>query len=331
MASSAKSILSTSLRSASTNKSHQKTKLSTTKVKATLQSAYTIYLDSLAPTGRNSMKTLLHQSLTILGHKKSVEQFDWSRLTFEKIHLIRSTFTEAGYAVNSINLVLAGLKGVTKTAFNLGQISAENMLRINAVKSIKGNAMRTGRRLSKSEITKLLSACNNHKYPSIKSRDLAILLVGIGAGLRCSEICALNIDDVDMDNGLLLIREGKGRKSRQIYLAEEIILALKQWIACRGMSEGSLFSKILKNGVATSNALSSSGLAFALENLQKLAGIIEFTPHDMRRTFITQLLEKGIDLNTVRQLAGHSDVSTTVRYDKRDLDWQRKASQDIVF
>ncbi len=77
--------------------------------------------------------------------------------------------------------------------------------------------------------------------------------------------------------------------------------------------------------------MSYSGLAFALENLQRLAGISEFTPHDMRRTFITQLLEKGIDLNTVRQLAGHSDVSTTVRYDKRDLDWQNKASEAIVF
>lgn len=331
MASSANSILSTTQGSFSSNKPHQKTKLSTTKVKATLQSAYTIYLDSLAPTGRNSMKTLLHQSLTILGHKKTVEQFDWGQLTFEKIHLIRSTYIEAGYAVNSINLVLAGLKGVTKMAFNLGQLSAENMLRINAVKSLKGNAIRTGRRLSKPEITKLLSTCHKLKYPSMKSRDMAILLVGIGAGLRCSEICALNIDDVDLNNGLLLVREGKGRKSRKIYLAEEIIVALKQWIACRGTSDGSLFSKILKNGSVTRNTMSSSGLAFTLENLQHLANIPAFTPHDMRRTFITQLLEKGIDLNTVRQLAGHSDVSTTVRYDKRDLDWQRKASQAIVF
>lgn len=193
------------------------------------------------------------------------------------------------------------------------------------------NATRTGRRLSKPEITKLLSASNKLKYPSMKSRDLAIILVGIGAGLRCSEICALNIDDVDLNNGLLLVREGKGRKSRKIYLAEEIIVALQQWIACRGTSDGSLFSKILKNGSITRNAMSSSGLAFTLENLQQLANIPTFTPHDMRRTFITQLLEKGIDLNTVRQLAGHSDVSTTVRYDKRDLDWQRKASQAIVF
>ena len=75
--------------------------------------------------------------------------------------------------------------------------------------------------------------------------------------------------------------------------------------------------------------LSPSGLTYILKSLQTLADIPSFTPHDMRRTFITQLLENGVDLNTVRQLAGHSDVSTTVRYDKRDIEWQKQASQNI--
>ncbi len=91
-----------------------KTKLSTSIFKAEIKSAYAIYLDSLAPTGRKSMKTLLHQCASILGHQKPIERFDWSTLTFEKVHLIRSAFTEAGYAVNSINLALAGLKGIER-------------------------------------------------------------------------------------------------------------------------------------------------------------------------------------------------------------------------
>ena len=91
-----------------------KTKLSATKFKTEIKSAYSIYLDSLAPTGRKSMKTLLHQFSSILGHQKLIERFDWSTLTFEKAHLIRAAFTEAGYAVNSINLALAGLKGIAK-------------------------------------------------------------------------------------------------------------------------------------------------------------------------------------------------------------------------
>lgn len=308
-----------------------KTKLSTSTFKAKTKSAYAIYLDSLAPTGRKSMKTLLQQCASILGHEKPIERFDWSTLTFEKVHLIRSAFTEAGYAVSSINLALAGLKGVTKTAFNLGQINADTLLRINSVKTLKGNATRTGRRLSNIEITKLLEGCNKIPCPAARSRDRAILLVGIGAGLRCSEICSLNASDIDIKNGILTVIEGKGRKHRQIFLASEIIAALKEWKQYRHNNNGALFCKVIKNGTIIENKLSPSGLDYMLTSLQALSGVEKFTPHDLRRTFITQLLEKGVDLNTVRQLAGHSDVSTTTRYDKRDIEWQKEASQGIRF
>lgn len=308
-----------------------KTKLSTSTFKTEIKSAYAIYLDSLAPTGRKSMKTLLHQCASILGHQKPIERFDWSTLTFEKVHLIRSAFTEAGYAVNSINLALAGLKGIAKTAFNLGKIDADTMLRINSVKSLKGNATRTGRRLSTTEITRLLASCQTIPCPAVRSRDRAILLVGIGAGLRCSEICSLNLSDIDFKNGILTVKEGKGRKHRQIYLAADIMQALNEWKQYRNDSSDALFSKIIKSGKVTGSRLSSSGLDYMLTSLQALSGVEKFTPHDLRRTFITQLLEKGVDINTVRQLAGHSDVSTTTRYDKRDIEWQKEASRGINF
>lgn len=308
-----------------------KTKLSTSTFKVKIKSAYAIYLDSLAPTGRKSMKTLLQQCSSILGHEKHIEQFDWSSLTFEKVHLIRSAFTEAGYAVNSINLAMAGLKGIAKTAFNLGQIDADTLLRITSVKSLKGNAIRTGRRLSTAEVSKLLTNCQSITCPAVSSRDRAILLVGIGAGLRCSEICSLNLSDIDFKNGVLIVKEGKGRKHRQIYLAADILRALNEWTKYRNTSVDALFCKINKGGKVTGCRLSSSGLDYLLSSLQSLSGVEKFTPHDLRRTFITQLLEKGVDLNTVRQLAGHSDVSTTTRYDKRDIEWQKEASRGIRF
>lgn len=308
-----------------------KTKLLTSTFKSELKSAYAIYLDSLAPTGRRSLRTLLQQCASILGHQKPIDRFDWNTLTFEKVHLIRSALTEAGYAVNSINLALAGLKGIAKTAFNLGQIDADTMLRINSVKSLKGSAVRTGRRLTSAEITKLLASCQTIPSPAVRSRDRAILLVGIGAGLRCSEISSLNLNDVDFNNGILTVKEGKGRKCRQIYLAADILRALNEWRQYCSGSCDALFRKILKNGKVTESRLSSSGLDYTLASLQALSDVEKFTPHDLRRTFITQLLERGVDINTVRQLAGHSDVSTTTRYDKRDIEWQKKASREISF
>jgi len=128
-----------------------------------------------------------------------------------------------------------------------------------------------------------------------------------------------------------MVMEGKGRKHRQIFLAPEIIAALKEWKQYRNGDNGALFCKIIKNGTIIENKLSPSGLDYLLTSLQALSGVEKFTPHDLRRTFITQLLEKGVDLNTVRQLAGHSDVSTTTRYDKRDVEWQKEASRGIRF
>ena len=309
----------------------RKTKLTNKHFIATRNKALQIYLDSLSPSGRGSIKTLLGLSVSIVGHKGPLESFDWSQLSFEQVHAIRSTLLEAGYAVNSINLALAALKGISKIAFNLGEINADDLLRINAVKSLKGNAVRTGRRLTNTEITKLLSSGNTLTCPATQARDKAILLVGIGAGLRCSEICQLDISDIDLIKGILIVKHGKGRKHRQIYLAADIIGSLRRWLEYRGHNGGALFNRILKNGRISKQRLSASGLAYSLRSMQTHAGVEAFTPHDLRRTFITQLLENGVDLNTVRQLAGHSDVSTTIRYDKRDLEWQRNASQSISF
>lgn len=294
-------------------------------------SPYNVYLNSLAPSGRSAMATLLDQCSVLLDHKDSAESYPWHQLTFEQVHLVRSQLVEAGYAVNTINMSLAGLRGVTKAAFNLGTTDANNMLRIGAVKSIKGSAVRTGRRLSPQEVKQLLSACNSLPHPTRVTREQALLLIGVGAGLRCSEICSLTLEDIDLTSGLLRVIEGKGRKQRQIYLAKSILKALQKWLQHRHSQPGPLFTSILKSGTPTHKPLSPSGLTHALKALQTIAGTPAFTPHDMRRTFITQLLEKGIDLNTVRQLAGHSDVSTTVRYDKRDEQWQKNASQGIAF
>jgi site-specific recombinase XerD len=90
-----------------------------------------------------------------------------------------------------------------------------------------------------------------------------------------------------------------------------------------------LFSSIKSNGALTDSPLTASGLTYTLKSLQERANTSPFSPHDLRRTFITHMLEQGVDLNTVRQLAGHSDVSTTVRYDKRDEARQKLAAQSF--
>jgi site-specific recombinase XerD len=276
------------------------------------------------------MVTLLTQSALVLGHTGKTDDYDWHALNFEKVHQVRTSLIDTGYSVNTVNLAIAALRGVTKTAFNLGKMSADDMLRINAIRSLKGRtSSRNGRCLSKDELRQLIDTCADLPTASKQLRDKAILLVGAGAGLRCAEICALQLEDINIKEEKLVVEEGKGRKQRQIYLAPKVLNALNDWTLHRGCQPGPLFSSIKSNGALTDSPLTASGLTYTLKSLQERANTSPFSPHDLRRTFITHMLEQGVDLNTVRQLAGHSDVSTTVRYDKRDEARQKLAAQSF--
>jgi len=295
-------------------------------------SPYELYLNSLAPSGRRAMATLLNHCTLILGHEGIADTFDWTSLTFEKVHLIRTALVDMGYSTNTVNMTIAALRGITKTTFNLGQMPADDMLRIGSIKSLKGRtSARKGRCLRREELKTLITACSELPSTAKQLRDKALLLVGVGGGLRRAEICSLNIEDINLEEGKLVVEEGKGRKQRHLYLAPKILIALQDWITYQGIQSGPLFTRILKDHTVTQSRLTSSGLTHTLKTIQTLANVSAFTPHDLRRTFITHLLEQGVDLNTVRQLAGHSDVSTTVRYDKRDEAWQKQASQGIQF
>ncbi len=289
-----------------------------------------LYLNSLAPSGRRPMGIRLNHCAQILGHKGSSNNYDWAKLSFEKVHQIRTQLIEAEYSVNTINMTIAALRGVVKAAFNLGQMSADDMLRINAIRPLKGRtSSRKGRSLSRNELQQLIQACAHTPSKAKQLRDRALLLIGAGAGLRCSEICALQVEDIHLPEERLVVENGKGRKQRQLFLAPKLVDALQSWIECRGHQPGPVFLRILRDNIVTESGLTASGVTHALKTLQEQANIPHFTPHDLRRTFITDLLEQGVDINTVRQLAGHSDVSTTIRYDKRDEAWQKQASQNI--
>lgn len=105
--------------------------------------------------------------------------------------------------------------------------------------------------------------------------------------------------------------------------------AIRAWLNSASEADGALFGRIQRNGKAASQSLTTTGLTGILEQLQQTSGIARFTPHDMRRTFITRLLEQGVDINTIRQLAGHSDISTTTRYDCRGESMKINASMQI--
>ena len=149
----------------------------------------------------------------------------------------------------------------------------------------------------------------------------------MGAGLRRSEVEALDLSDYDRATGALTVRNGKGNKARTAYATNGSRDALEAWIAARGTAPGPLFMPVLKNGAIARRRLSDEAIWGTLNKRARQSGIAKLSPHDLRRTFISQLLDAGADLVSVQHLAGHATVTTTSRYDRRGEAAKLKAAE----
>jgi integrase/recombinase XerD len=107
--------------------------------------------------------------------------------------------------------------------------------------------------------------------------------------------------------------------------------AVGDWVALRGAAPGALFLPVNKGGAIRGAGLSAAAIYKVLQKRLGQAGVAELSPHDFRRTFVGDLLDAGIDLATVQQLAGHASVTTTARYDRRGEAAKRKAVEVLHF
>ena len=150
-------------------------------------------------------------------------------------------------------------------------------------------------------------------------RDAAIIAVGLGCGLRRSEIAGLQISNIDLDRHLIQVL-GKGNKLRYIGLNANVIFYLKKWLAARGDGGCSYcFVKARKGAhLEHTRPLSPEGLCLMVKKRSSVLIGRTISTHDLRRTFATLLLSNGIDINSLRLVMGHSGIRTTQIYDRRD-------------
>ena len=148
-----------------------------------------------------------------------------------------------------------------------------------------------------------------------------------GAGLRREEITKLNLDDYDPGNAKLVIR-GKRSKQRLAYLGDGAVAALMYWLKLRGNGAGPLFVSVKRGGALRhGHRLSPQSIYYLLKIRAKRAGVKPFSPHDLRRTFVSRLLDSGVDIAIVAKMAGHSNIQTTARYDRRPEEAKKRAAE----
>ena len=146
-------------------------------------------------------------------------------------------------------------------------------------------------------------------------RNKAMLELMYGCGLRVSELVNLTLNDIDMTNCLIRIF-GKGSKEREIPIGEYSIYYLKEYLNVRdSLLKGKPCNKLFLNNHGSS--ISRQGFFKMLKQLLKEKGLnTDVSPHTLRHSFATHLINRGADLRSIQEMLGHSDISTTKIYTK---------------
>ncbi|HZU12083.1 MAG TPA: tyrosine-type recombinase/integrase [Chloroflexota bacterium] len=277
------------------------------------------YLDRLAPGSRRTQGVALDRIAALVsGDEATALDLPWHRLDQHQTERIRSAVA-LQYAPTTANRMLAALRGVLKEAWQLGLMDADTYHRAAAVQSVPWFISPRGRVLSHEEIEALFAACDRDGTPA-GVRDAALLTVLFAAGLRRSEAVALDVRDYHVPSGALTVRATRDSRERVVYAAGGAARALERWIEIRGTNAGPLFVPINRGQkiLLREQRMADQSVHRMLQKRGQQAGVGSFSSQDLRRSFISGLLDEGVDIATVQRLAGHCSVLTTQRYDRRD-------------
>lgn len=290
-----------------------------------------VYLASLpGQTGQRSQAQIIRKLADMLGG--TIETVNWPALRYQHTAALRTALLQDGhYSPASIRKFYAAIRGILRHARRLGLMSAEDAINASDLGRIEGETLPAGRYINDDEIALMFAACAQDEFPTSAARDAAILALLCQEGPRRQEIVSLDLADYDPATGQTTIRHGKRRKERISFLANRGKAAMDAWLEQRGKTTGPLFLAIRRNGqVRPRRRLSSQAIYGILDKRILEAGLARhLSPHDFRRTSISNQLGAGTDLTLVAQMYGHANVQTTARYDRRPDGQKRLAAEKL--
>ena len=274
--------------------------------------------------GRRGLKRSLERAAEILtgGLATDALSVAWDGIQYQHVAALKSVLIDQGAKPATTNHVLSAVRGVVKEAFLLGLINAEIKERVFSVKGVPASALPAGRHVDQAEIRRLFAACSD---TFAGRRDAAMLTLLYGCGVRRSEAAAITADNYR--DGEIIVRSGKGRKERIVYAPAGGRAAIEAWLKMRGSWSGALLCPVSKGGKVQKRHMTAQAIMLRLWWIADKIGVQRFSPHDLRRSFVGELLDAGADISSVQKIAGHANVATTQRYDRRPEAAKRKAAE----
>ncbi len=249
----------------------------------------------------------LTQALEFFRSRPGQQQMDPSRLTTRLLRSYLSWLHEQNYAKRTIARRVAAIRSWCRFLCRQGILSN------NPAAGLRGPRQEKvlPHFLTCDDLLRLLEAPPTDT--PLGQRDRALLEVLYSAGLRVSELTGLDVSDIDLDSGTATIR-GKGRRERLALFGPPAVTALRNWLPLRQAllrprGQDALF--LNKNGTR----LSARSVGRLLEKYLAQAGLDPRTsPHTLRHSFATHLLDAGADIRSVQELLGHRNLATTQIY-----------------
>lgn len=228
-------------------------------------------------------------------------------LTTREIRGYLSDLHASGYSPTTVTRRLSSTRSFCR------YLCRQGILERNPTEGLRGPKTRRPlpRVLGDAQMDKLLEA--PAADTPLGRRDRAMLETAYSAGLRVSELVGLNIDDLDLEEGIVRVR-GKGKRERLAPIGSYAVRALQKWMADRRPAPKPGAQKALfLNKFGT--RLTARSVGRLLAKYLAIAGLDPKTsPHTLRHTFATHLLNRGADIRSVQELLGHASITTTQIY-----------------
>ncbi len=269
------------------------------------------YLGSLNPATRGVMLGRLRAMAKLLDAE--YDGFAWHELTAERVKSIRAAMLTRGRAPGTINIGLAALRGLARTAYDLGMIGYDRYHELTEVRNCRTEPAPLGRAATTKELAALFAVCM--RDPTAAGvRDNALLAALYAGALQCRELVELDLGDYLPEPPSLRIRSPDEYKRRTVLLGYRAADALAGWVAIRGGQPGHLFLPVNKCGRIVGERMSAKAVYGVVSKRAAQAGLDPLTPQDIRHTAIRDLWDEGANLPILRRIAGQASILTAERY-----------------